>query len=191
MTQKTNWDVLVEDVSQSKAYNTILKNKVLFGIGTAMILILAVVLYGMIGGESDAPDFTLKDTGGNTFSLSDYEGEKIVVLDFMFTTCVPCEKFVKDALEPYSKNMDNNDVVIISVSVFGEDDESELRNYAKDFGWIHAMGDSNGDIELAYGVTGTTKLFIIEKNGQITYEAGGTTGKSVPKSSNELELEFV
>ena len=62
MTQKTNWDVLVEDVSQSKAYNTILKNKVLFGIGTAMILILAVVLYGMIGGESDAPDFTLKDT---------------------------------------------------------------------------------------------------------------------------------
>ena len=162
MTQKTNWDVLVEDVSQSKAYNTILKNKVLFGIGTAMILILAVVLYGMIGGESDAPDFTLKDTGGNTFSLSDYEGEKVVVLDFMFTTCVPCEKFVKDALEPYSKNMDNNDVVIISVSVFGEDDESELRNYAKDFGWIHAMGDSNGDIELAYGVTGTPKLFIID-----------------------------
>ena len=143
----------------------------------------------MIGGESDAPDFTLKDTGGNTFSLSDYEGEKVVVLDFMFTTCVPCEKFVKDALEPYSKNMDNNDVVIISVSVFGEDDESELRNYAKDFGWIHAMGDSNGDIELAYGVTGTPKLFIIDKNGQITYEAGGTTGKSVPKSSNELELE--
>ncbi len=189
MTQKTNWDVLVEDVSQSKAYNNILKNKVLFGIGTAMILILAVVLYGMIGGESDAPDFTLKNTGGNTFSLSDYEGEKVVVLDFMFTTCVPCEKFVKDALEPYSKNMDNNDVVILSVSVFGEDDESELRSYAKDFGWIHAMGDSNGDIELAYGVTGTPKLFIIDKNGQITYEAGGTTGKSVPKSSNELELE--
>ena len=188
MTQKTNWDVLVEDVSQSKAYNTILENKVLFGIGTAMVLILAVVLYGMIGGESDAPDFTLKNTGGNTFSLSDYEGEKVVVLDFMFTTCVPCEKFVKDALEPYSKNIDN-DVVIISVSVFGEDDEAELRNYAEDFGWIHAMGDSNGDIELAYSVTGTPKLFIIDKNGQITYEAGGTTGKSVPKSSNELELE--
>jgi cytochrome c-type biogenesis protein len=188
MTQKTNWAVLAEDVSQSKAYNTILENKVLFGIGTAMVLILAVVLYGMIGGESDAPDFTLKDTRGNTFSLSDYEGEKVVVLDFMFTTCVPCEKFVKDALEPYSKNIDN-DVVIISVSVFGEDDEAELRNYAEDFGWIHAMGDSNGDIELAYSVTGTPKLFIIDKNGQITYEAGGTTGKSVPKSSNELELE--
>ena len=128
MAQKTNWDSLVEDldqkkdslfknISQSKRYNTILDNKVLFGMGTAILLILAVVLYGMIGGESDAPDFTLKDTEGKTFSLSDYEGEKVVVLDFMFTTCQPCEKFVNDALEPYSKEMDNGNVVIISISV--------------------------------------------------------------------------
>jgi cytochrome c-type biogenesis protein len=189
MAEKTNWDVLVEKVTQSKGYNTILENKVLFGMGTAVILILAIVLYGMIGGESDAPDFTLKDTEGKTFSLSDYEGEKVVVLDFMFSTCVPCEKFVKDALEPYSRNMDNNDVVIISVSVFGEDDESELRDYAKDYGWRHAMGDPSGDIEIAYGVTGTPKLFIIDTEGQITYEAGGTTGKSIPDDSDELELE--
>ncbi len=187
--QKTNWDNLVEKVTQSKGYNTILDNKVLFSVGASIILILAVVLYGMIGGESDAPDFTLKDTEGKTFSLSDYEGEKVVVLDFMFTTCVPCEKFVKYALEPYSKNMDNDDVVIISVSVFGEDDESELRDYAKDYGWRHAMGDPSGDIEIAYGVTGTPKLFVIDKDGEITYEAGGTTGNSVPGDSDELELE--
>ncbi|MEC8875156.1 MAG: redoxin domain-containing protein [Candidatus Thermoplasmatota archaeon] len=187
--QKTNWDNLVEKVTQSKGYNTILDNKVLFSVGASIILILAVVLYGMIGGESDAPDFTLKDTEGKTFSLSDYEGEKVVVLDFMFSTCVPCEKFVKDALEPYSKNMDNDDVVIISVSVFGEDDESELRDYAKDYGWKHAMGDPSGDIEIAYGVTGTPKLFVIDKDGKITYEAGGTTGNSVPGDADELELE--
>ncbi len=200
MAQKTNWDSLIEDldqkkdslvenISQSKGYNTILENKVLFSMGAAIILILAVVLWGMIGGESDAPDFTLKDTEGNTFSLSDYEGEKIVVLDFMFSTCEPCEKFVKDALEPYSKEMNNNDVAIVSISVFDLDDESKLRNYAKDYGWRHALGDSNGDIEIAYGVTATPKLFIIDKDGQITYEAGGNTGKSVPKNSNELELE--
>ena len=95
--QKTNWDVLVED---SKGFwnNTVMKNQILFGIGTAVLLILAVVLYGMIGGDSDAPDFTLKDTDGNTFSLSDYEGEKVVILDFMFSTCPPCEKFVQESL---------------------------------------------------------------------------------------------
>ena len=33
-----------------------------------------------VGGE--APDFTLTDTDGNEFSLSDYEGEKVLVLEF-------------------------------------------------------------------------------------------------------------
>ena len=188
--QKTNWDNLVDNISQGDWYQSILENKVLFSMGTAVILILAVVLYGMIGGDSDAPDFTLKDTEGRSFSLSDYQDEgKVVVLDFMFSTCEPCEKFVKDALEPYSKEMNNNDVAIISISVFANDDESKLRNYAKDYGWRHALGDSNGDIEIAYGVTGTPKLFIIDKNGQITYEAGGNTGKSVPKNSDEMDLE--
>ena len=187
--QKTNWDNLIENV-QDFWNNKVMKNQVLFGMGTAVTLILAVVLYGMIGGESDAPDFTLKDTKGKTFSLSDYEGEKVVVLDFMYTTCQPCEKFVGDALEPYSKEMDNDEVVIISISVFGTDNENKLRDYAKDYGWRHALGDINGDIEIAYEVQGTPKLFIIDKEGKITYTAGGTTtAAKVPKNPEELELE--
>ena len=74
--QKTNWDVFIENINESDWYKSILENKVLFAIGTGVILILAVVLYGMIGGDNEAPDFTLQDTEGVTFSLSDYEGEK-------------------------------------------------------------------------------------------------------------------
>ena len=125
--QKTNWDVLVED-SKSFWNNTVMKNQILFGIGTAVLLILAVVLYGMIGGDSDAPDFTLKDTDGNTFSLSDYEGEKVVILDFMFSTCAPCEKFVQESLGPYAETMDKDEVIIISISVFENDDEKTLKD---------------------------------------------------------------
>ena len=186
---RTNWDNLVDNV-QAFWNDTVMENQVLFAVGTAIILILAVVLYGAIGGDSEAPDFTLKDTDGNTFSLSDYEGEKVVILDFMFTTCVPCEKFVKDSLGPYAEKMDKDEVAIISISVFDNDDEAKLRDYAKDHDWRHAMGDPNGDIEISYGVEGTPKLFIIDKDGQITYEAGGsTTAKSVPDNPEDLELE--
>ena len=174
----TNWDVLVE-----KSKDTISENKVLFSVGTVVILILAIVLYGMVGGDNNAPDFTLKDTEGTTFSLSDYEGKQVVILDFMFSTCEPCEKFVKEALGPYSKKMDNDDVAIISVSVFGNDNENELRDYAKDHGWRHALGDSEGDIEIAYDVVGTPKIFIIDKKGEITYSHIG------PISENELKTE--
>ena len=65
--QKTNWDNLVENISQNEWYDTILDNKVLFGIGTVVMLILAVILYGMVGGNNEAPDFTLRDTEGVTF----------------------------------------------------------------------------------------------------------------------------
>ena len=176
--EKTNWDVLVENTSE-----TIGENRVLFAIGTSVMLILAIILYGMIGGDNNAPDFTLTDTEGSSFSLSDYEGEKVVILDFMFTTCEPCEKFVKDALEPYSEKMDKDDIEILSVSVFGNDDENKLRNYAKNHEWRHALGDTNGDIEIAYDVIGTPKIFIIDENGEITFSQIG------PMSLDELELE--
>ena len=176
--QETNWDVLVD-----RTKTTVTENKVLFSIGTVSILILAVILYGMIGGDNNAPDFTLKDTNGTTFSLSDYEGEQVVILDFMFSTCEPCEKFVKEALEPYSEKMDSDDVAILSVSVFANDDENELRDYAESYGWRHALGDSEGDIEIAYDVIGTPKIFIIDKNGEITYSHIG------PISESELTAE--
>ena len=178
MEQETNWDVLVE-----KSKTIISENKVLFSIGSVSILILSVVLYGMVGGDNEAPDFTLKDTDGTSFSLSDYEGEQVVILDFMFSTCEPCEKFVKEALEPYSEKMDNDDVAILSVSVFGNDDEQELKNYAEEHNWRHALGDSEGDIEIAYDVTATPKIFIIDKNGKITYSHLGSI------SQNKLEEE--
>ena len=181
--QKTNWDNLVDNINQGDWYQPILENKVLFAVGSVVLLILAVVLYGMIGGDNNAPDFTLEDTGGVTFSLSDYEGEKVVILDFMFSTCEPCEKFVKEALKPYSNKMDKGDVAILSVSVFGHDDEGKLRDYAKQHDWRHALGDKDGEIEIAYDVVGTPKIFIIDKKGEITYSHIG------PISENELSSE--
>ena len=183
--QKTNWDNLVDNVSQSHWYNSILENKVLFAVGTVVMLILAVVLYGMIGGDNEAPDFTLTDTEGVTFSLSDYEGEKVVILDFMFSTCEPCEKFVKEALGPYSGKMDKDDVAILSVSVFGNDDEQKLKNYAEQHDWRHALGDKDGEIEISYDVIGTPKIFIIDKKGEITYSHIGPISEE--ELSNEVE----
>ena len=184
--QKTNWENLVENINQSEWYHSILDNKVIFSWGIALLLVVSFFAYGMTGGDSKAPDFTLTDTEGNTFSLSDYKDKQVVILDFMYTTCNPCEDLAKGVLKPYSEIMDNNDVILISISVFGTDDEDELREYAKDYGWIHALGDKDGDLEKAYGVTGTPKLVIIDKEGQIRF-AG--MGNSVPKTCVELDSE--
>ena len=46
----------------------------------------------------EAPDFTLIDTDGNEFNLSDYEGEKVIVLEFMSMKCGTCKNFEKDTI---------------------------------------------------------------------------------------------
>ena len=58
--------------------------------------------------------------------------------------------------------MDSDDVAL-SVSVFGNDDENKLRNYAQNYGWRHALGDSEGDIEIAYDVIELQKFSLLTK----------------------------
>jgi len=116
-----------------------------------------------------APDFTLKDTENMTFNLSDYESNKTVILLFMYTTCEPCEEFVGKVLAPYSNEMDNESVAIISISVYGNDNETDLRNYVEEYNWRHALSHSDGDFEIAYNVTAVPKIFIIDKNRMITF----------------------
>ena len=81
--------------------------------------------------------------------------------------------------------MDEDDIAIVSVSVFGNDDETKLRNYAEEHDWRHALGDSNGDIEIDYNVIGTPKIFIIDKEGKITYSHVGPISES--ELSNEVD----
>ena len=131
-----------------------------------------------------APDFTLKDTENVTFNLSDYENKKTVILLFMYITCEPCEEFVNEVLGPYSNGMDNESVAIISISVYGEDNETGLRDYAGENNWRHALGDSDDDIEIEYNVTAVPKIFIIDKNRMITYSHLDST-----LSLEELELQ--
>jgi peroxiredoxin len=131
-----------------------------------------------------APDFTLKDTENVTFNLSDYENKKTVILLFMYITCEPCEEFVNEVLGPYSNGMDNESVAIISISVYGEDNETGLRDYAEEHNWRHALGDSDGDAEIAYNITAVPKIFIIDKNGLIAYSHLDSN-----LSFDELELQ--
>ena len=47
---------------------------------------------------AEAPDFTLMDPDGNEFSLSDFEGEKVIVLEFMNMECSTCKNFEENSL---------------------------------------------------------------------------------------------
>jgi peroxiredoxin len=134
--------------------------------------------------RSPAPDFALTDVDGKSFKLSDYRG-KVVVLEFMQTTCEYCQ-----AQEPRMKELRSSfsgDVVMAMISTNPGDTEEILRQYRDQnlVGWI-AMRDTSG-VSSTYNVTGTPTIFIIDKNGDIAYQqVGFTDADSAPALISEV-----
>src|SRR5699024_8745511 len=62
----------------------------------------------------DAPDFTLTNINGKSFTLSEHEG-KVVVLNIWATWCSPCRKEIPDFVE-MQKNMKDKGVLFVGVS---------------------------------------------------------------------------
>jgi peroxiredoxin len=131
-----------------------------------------------------APDFTLTDVDGKTFRLSDQQG-KVVVVEFMQTTCEYCKEQEPRMRELRSRF--SSQVVMVMISLNPGDTEEILRQYRDQnlVGWM-AIRDTSG-VSKAYNVQGTPTIFIIDRNGYISYQhVGFTDADSAPALISEV-----
>jgi len=124
-----------------------------------------------------APDFTLTDIDGNTFSLSDFQG-KVVILDFFATWCGPCVAEI-----PHLRSLQEEfgeDLIIISISISPSSDTVEkLQQFRQEheIDWIVArdtIGMNDG-----YDVQIVPTLVILDQEGYIQYRHVDFTDESV------------
>ena len=92
---------------------------------------------------SIAPDFTLVDTENNTFNLSDYRGE-LVLIEMMATWCGLCKNMADGALMAINNDINDGDLVdvrIISIGVDRDENNTDLKNLSIERGyhWQHAI----------------------------------------------------
>lgn len=130
-----------------------------------------------------APDFTLTDTDGIKFSLSDYRG-KIVLLDFMATWCGPCVTEM-DHLKEVKGNYFDKEVRIISIDVDDAETSKELRDFGTEHecNWRFTAG--GGSVGNTYGAASIPTLYLVDEQGTVSYKATGVTDYSV--LSSELD----
>jgi peroxiredoxin len=117
-------------------------------------------------GPRRAPGFALPDVKGDVKDLNDYRG-KVVVLEFMQTTCPHCADFVAKLKDIQQKYGDK--VQILSV-VFPPDDQNAVKQYIAGHGISYPVLFDCGQMGYSYIRKQTVDfphVYLIDRNGMI------------------------
>ena len=157
----------------------------------AIVAVGAVVTAAWLGRESyrpvitgaDAPDFTVDALEGGQVSLSDFEGEKVVLVNVWATWCGPCVVEMPSMQRLY-ESLEGEDFEILAVSVdapsgqvdVGGRPGGDLRAFADELGLTFLiLHDPDGGIQQLYQTTGVPESFIVGKDGVIYKKVAGPT----------------
>lgn len=112
-----------------------------------------------------APDFSLKQMNGETFRLSDYRGE-IVVVNFWATWCAPCRKEIPGFIALQEEWADKG-VTFVGVSLDDEGFEV-VRPYAEKMGINYPLVVGDDRLTKKYGgVQGLPTSFVVGPEGTV------------------------
>ena len=125
----------------------------------------------MLEKGTKAPNFSVKDHNGNTVSLTDFSGKKIVLWFYPKADTPGCTVEGKGFRDDYEKFTEKN-TVILGVSL---DNEADNKAFAEKFNFPYPLlCDVNHEIALAYkAVKGSQDeyasriSYVIDENGNI------------------------
>ncbi|MGI0486793.1 peroxiredoxin [Pantanalinema rosaneae CENA516] len=114
-----------------------------------------------------APHFTVKDTNGNTVSLSDYAGKTVVLYFYPKDDTPGCTKEACSFRDNYQRYLDKG-IPVFGVSL---DDEASHQAFTSKFNLpFPLLADIDGDITKAYDVEGEMNGMRYAK--RVTYVIG-------------------
>ncbi len=141
-------------------------------LSVVLLLSLSFLTKAQVG--NPAPDFTVTDTHGETHHLYEYlEAGKVVVLDFFYTTCGPCQFYspqVNLAYEKYGCN--SNQVVFISIDHNDTDDEvlAYDEEYSIQYPSVSGLEGGGNGVVAQYNILGFPTFYVIDSTLTIIEE---------------------
>jgi peroxiredoxin len=123
-----------------------------------------------------APEFTLKDSNGQTVHLSDYKG-KVVLLDFWATWCGPCKIEIPWFME-FEQQLKDRGFAVLGVSM-DEDGWNAVKPYIQQLKVNYRILLGNDQVgEIYGGVESLPTTFLIDRQGKIaSVHIGLSSGK--------------
>ena len=118
----------------------------------------------LASGETEAPNFTLKNLDGKDVSLTDFRG-KWVILDFWGSWCPWCIKGFPELKEAYEKYDGRLEIIGIDCNESEEAWRAGVEKY--ELPWVHVYNPQGGSVTAEYGVQGYPTKAIIDPEGKI------------------------
>lgn len=132
----------------------------------------------MLAAGDKAPDFSIKDLGGATFSLESERARNSVLLIFWSIFCEPCRAEMPLVQKLHDKYKGKG-LEVVSVALDGEPLKGSIEGYVKQEAYtFRVLIDELDPKEMfkvadPYGVAGTPSLYLIDKTGMIAYSRAG------------------
>ena len=125
----------------------------------------------LVRNKDNAIDFTTKDINKKKVSLSEFKGEKYVLLHFWATWCTPCMKEIP-AIKEISDQFKTKDLQIISIALPSSKYADYLATINKlGMNWINVYDDDV--LQNKYGNQPTPRLCLVDKTGKVIYDSVG------------------
>lgn len=139
-----------------------------------------------------APDFTLVDTEGNIFNLSDYRGE-LVLIEMMATWCGVCKNMADGALMAINNDVNDGDLVgvrVLSIGVDRGESSEDIAGMAVERGylWQHAIDIDSSQIAEIYDALPVPMVAIVDSDGYLVFlERGSISEYDLRSNINNLQ----
>lgn len=93
---------------------------------------------GRSGGSGEVADFVLKDVDGRSHALSDFLGQKVILISFWATWCEPCKKEM-DQLQVLYEAHAADGLMILSISMDEPETQGDVRPFVKQRGFTYPV----------------------------------------------------
>lgn len=143
-----------------------------------------------------APDFNLKATDGNKYSLDSFSDCNVLVI---FFTCNHCPYVInsdeitrKTAYTYIDKGVKFIGINSNSANTYPEDDFEHMvaRMKEKKFPWVY-LYDESQDIALKYGALRTPHFYVFDKTRKLVYTGRAVDNPREPEKITSHELDNV
>ena len=154
-----------------------------------IIVILSLMLMLAKLNSEPIQDFTLPDINNQNVSISEFIGEKLIVIDFWASWCAPCMRLLPE-LEKIHREYDQVEVITISIDNPRSVSRAKSLIRSQRYSFL-SLYDTNQEVMNRFQVTTVPHTFLINIDGEIVYEHSGYSRGDEEKLITEIEKQLV